>query len=92
LAVFLAAVFRLGCFGSFGQRNRLLLLCDFDCFAKRSLNLGLVGTKSREKYTLEAMQFGTPPALFKFFDLLLRLGYCLESFGSPIREMQSFRL
>jgi hypothetical protein len=83
----LATVFRLGCFGSFGQRNRLLLLCDFDCFAKRNLNLGLVATKSREKYTLEAIQFGTPPPLFKSFDLIFCLGYGLESFGSPIREM-----
>jgi len=34
--------------------KRLLLLCDSDGFAKRSLNFCLVSTKSREKHVTRA--------------------------------------
>jgi hypothetical protein len=81
----LAAVFRVGCFGAFRQRNRLLLFCGADGFAERSLNLGFVGTNSREKHATEPVQFGTVNTLLKSFSNCYRLLDCLKSFRSTIR-------
>ena len=65
-----------------GILRRLLLRVsasetDFCSFAilmaslKRSLNLGLVSTHSREKHTAEPVQFGTPIALLRSFEPVL---------------------
>jgi hypothetical protein len=88
----LALVFRVGSFCAFQYRNCFLSLCSADGFAKRSLNLSLVGTYSREKHTAEAVQFGAAPPFFGSFDQGFRLPYRLKSFGGTIGQMQSFSL
>jgi hypothetical protein len=62
-----------------------LFLCDSDGGAKRSLNLGLIRTQSREKYTAKPVQFGARIALLKSFSPCFRLVDCLKSFRGTIR-------
>src|SRR5258708_33845088 len=64
---FLAAIFRVGCFCAFRQRNRLLLLCRADGCAKRSLNSAVIGTQSLENHTPGPVELGNRPARFNPF-------------------------
>ena len=91
-ARFLVTVFRVGSFGAFLYRNRLLRLCGSHGCLKCSLNLGFLSTHGREKHTAEAVEFGTNRACSKSFDQCFRLVYRLKSFGCAIREVQSFSL
>ena len=58
-------------------RNRIPLLCNSDGCAQRSLNVGFVGTQSREKHSAEPVQFGTPPTLSGSCNQSLCLPYWL---------------
>ena len=66
------------------------MLRPADGFAKRSLNLSLVGTYPREKHAAEAVQLGAAPPFFRSFDQCFGLSDCLKGFGGAIRQMQSF--
>jgi hypothetical protein len=88
----LSMVFGVAGFGPFRQRNRLLLLCGSDRFAERSANLGFASTNCCEKHSAEPIHFGTPPAPFSPCGQCFRFPYCLKSFASTIREVQSFSL
>ncbi len=88
----LATVFCVGCFRAFHQRNRFLLAGDSYGLAERSLNFILVTSHSRKKHTAKPVKFSGPPALFGSFDQYFCLPYYSESFGSAIRQVQSFGL
>ena len=68
------------------------MLRPADGFAKRSLNLSLVGTYTREKHTAEPVQFRAAPPFFGSFNQCFRLSYRLESFGDAIRQIKSLSL
>ena len=72
--------------------KRLLLLCDSDGFAERSLNLRFLSTNSGEEHGAEPVQFGAPRTHFTLLGYCLCLLYCLESFGATICSEQSFSL
>ena len=62
-------------------RTELTLVGQFaansDGCAQRSLNVGFVGTHSREKHSAEPVQFGAPPTLSRSCNQCLCLPYCL---------------
>ena len=66
------------------------MLRPADGFAKRSLNLSLVGIYSHEKHTAEPVQFGAAPPFFRSFDQCFGLSYRLKGFGGAIRQIESF--
>jgi hypothetical protein len=81
----LATVFRVGCFGPFFFPNQLLLLCDSDGFAERSVNFGCIRSNVHKKHATEPMQSGKERAQLNSFSNCFGLVYCLKSFRGTMR-------